>query len=201
MAGALPITEDHVTKASEAMARAFFDDPLQQYFLPDEHARLTLGAPFFAAMLRYGHLFGQTYTNASAGGAAVWLPPGETDMTDERVAASGMADASQLIGDEAFGRFAGVMEFLEPLHKRDVPPEHWYLAVIGVDTALHGQGIGCSLMQPVLAKADEQGLPCYLETANAANVEFYRRRGFDVQVEAVDPTSNLRLWTFRRDPR
>jgi ribosomal protein S18 acetylase RimI-like enzyme len=112
-----------------------------------------------------------------------------------------MEDAGRIIGDEALGKFAGVMDFLEPFHKRDAPEDHWYLAVIGVDSEHQGRGLGCAMMEPVLQRADREGTVCYLETAQPKNIAFYKRRGFDVTIDTIDPTSGLRLWTLRREPR
>jgi hypothetical protein len=52
----------------------------------------------------------------------------------------------------------------------------------------------------MMERADAAGLPCYLETAQPDNVAFYEYLGFARLVEAVEPRSGLRLWTFRRDP-
>ena len=62
------------------------------------------------------------------------------------------------------------------------------------------RGLGLALLQPVIDRADSAGLPCYLETAQPDNVAFYEHLGFTRLVEAVEPRSGLRLWTFRRDP-
>ena len=56
------------------------------------------------------------------------------------------------------------------------------------------------MLQPILDRADADGVACYLETVNAKNVPFYVARGFAVVLEAIEPASGLRLWTFRRDP-
>jgi GNAT superfamily N-acetyltransferase len=197
---AVLLQESQIDAAAQAMGRAFFDDPLQKYFLPDEQQRRDLGPPFFAAMIRDGLRFGQVYTTGASDGAAVWFTAEGREMDDERFVASGLADAAAAVGDEAFGRFAGVMEFLEPFHKRDAPSAHWYLAVIGVDPAMQGRGIGKSLIEPIVKKADGAGLPCYLETAQPKNVPFYQHLGFDVIVDTIDPVSGLQLWTFLRPP-
>jgi predicted N-acetyltransferase YhbS len=72
--------------------------------------------------------------------------------------------------------------------------------VIGVDPSHHGQGVGSGLIRPVLARADAGNVPCYLETAQPTNVAYYRRLGFRVVDDLVEPRSGLRLWTFLRDP-
>jgi GNAT superfamily N-acetyltransferase len=73
--------------------------------------------------------------------------------------------------------------------------------VVGVIPARHGQGFGRALLRPVIDRADAEGLPCYLETAQPGNVPFYQKLGFGVIADMVEPRSGLRLWTFRRTMR
>lgn len=195
------LTEEQIAPAGEALGRAFFDAPLWKYFLPDEEQRRRVSPVHFSAIARYGHLFGQVFTTPSTEGAAVWLPPGASEMTDDRVEQAGLMEIPAIAGEDNMQRFLAVMEFLEPFHKRDVPPEHWYLLVLGVDTSAQGGGIGGSLVRAGIERADADRVPCYLETANEKNVTFYQHLGFDVIVDTVDPTSGLRLWRFRRDAK
>jgi ribosomal protein S18 acetylase RimI-like enzyme len=67
--------------------------------------------------------------------------------------------------------------------KPSVP--HYYLGVIGVDPALHGQGIGAQLLEAFCARSATDRLSggVYLETANPSNVRFYERAGFAVTGE------------------
>ena len=56
-------------------------------------------------------------------------------------------------------------------------------------------------MRPVLARADEEHLACYLETENPRNVAFYLKQGFDMVVNAeAAGTTGVHFWTFRRTP-
>jgi GNAT superfamily N-acetyltransferase len=73
--------------------------------------------------------------------------------------------------------------------------------VVGVIPPRQGQGFGRALLRPVLDRADAEGLPCYLETAQPGNVAFYQKLGFDIIADMVEPRSGLRLWTFRRNMR
>ncbi len=72
--------------------------------------------------------------------------------------------------------------------------------VVGVAPEARGQGLARALLEPMMNRADASGLPCYLETAQPDNVDFYEYFGFKKVVEVVEPQSGLRLWTFRRDP-
>jgi hypothetical protein len=55
-------------------------------------------------------------------------------------------------------------------------------------------------MEPGLARADQQGLPCYLETHDEKNIPYYQKRGFElVRAEHV-PGVGLPFWCFVRQP-
>ena len=56
-------------------------------------------------------------------------------------------------------------------------------------------------MRPVLERADEEHLACYLETENPRNVAFYLKQGFEMIVNGeAAGASGVRFWTFRRTP-
>lgn len=197
----VPLREEHLDGAAEALARAFFDDPLQRHVFPDPAERAARSPGHFAPLLRYGLMFGEVLTTeGEPSGAAVWLPPGGWEVTPERAASAGLDRLPEVLGEEAAGRFFSALEAVDPYHHSDVPAEHWYLMVVGVAPEARGLGLGRALLQPVIDRADSAGLPCYLETAQPDNVAFYEHLGFTRLVEAVEPRSGLRMWTFRRDP-
>ncbi len=105
------------------------------------------------------------------------------------------------MSEAARARFGAVMATWGELHGRDMPMPHWYLMILGVDPPRHGQGVGGALLAPMLARADAEGLPCYLETAKNRNVRFYQKHGFRVLVEDTMSENGFRFWTMRRDPR
>ncbi len=195
----VPLREEDVDAAAAALARAFQDDPLQRYVLPDPAERVALSPGHFAPILRYGLRFGEVWTTEGAPlGAAVWLPPGEWEVTPERAAVAGLDQLPQAIGEAAAQRFFSVLGAVEPFH-REISP-HWYLMVLGVAPEGQGRGLGRALVQQVLPRAEAARVPCYLETAQPSNVGFYQGLGFTVVTSVVEPQSNLELWTFRRDP-
>ena len=195
----VPLREEHLSAAAEALARAFHDDPLQAYVFPDPAERAARSPAHFAPILRYGLLFGEVWTTEGTPlGASVWLPPGGWEVTPERAAAAGLNDLPQAIGEEAAGRFFSALGAIDPYH-REVPP-HWYLMVVGVSPEGRGRGLGRALIQPIMDRADSAGFSCYLETAQPDNVSFYERLGFTLVLDVMEPQSGLRMWAFRRDP-
>jgi ribosomal protein S18 acetylase RimI-like enzyme len=72
---------------------------------------------------------------------------------------------------------------------------------LGVHSAYQNQGVGGTLIQPVLAEADRENMPCYLETSTAAAVRFYQKHGFDI-VEIINHSpSNICIWAMKREPQ
>ena len=100
----------------------------------------------------------------------------------------------------AFGRYMKWASFSEHLHKRDMPPRHWYLPLIGVDPSRQGKGLGGDLMQVALARADADRVPCYLENTKERNLPFYTKHGFEVIVEINVPSRGPTIWTMKREP-
>lgn len=195
------LEERQLGEAGAVLGRAFFDDPLFTYVLPDDEQRGRVLPAFMEGSARIGHLYGEVYTGAdSVVGAAVWLPPNWGEFTPERIAAAGFPAVMEQMGEAAGARFGAAMAEFETLHKRDMAAPHWYLMILGVDPPRQGAGIGGQLIQPVLKRADDARMPCYLETLKTRNVPFYQKHGFAVVVEGNLP-DGPHYWTMRRAPR
>lgn len=174
-----PLPPGRVRAASLLLTAAFADDGILSRFLPGRRGQQVAIPAFFAAIL--GEHLQTTYT-ASAGrelvGVAAWAPP---DAQPRSFAAQLRARSRLLLVRALFPRssqqlFAGFRE-LERLHPAEA---HWHLAFAGVDPLRQGEGIGASLLQPVIARADRDGVLCYLETPFPRTRAFYRRLGFEI---------------------
>jgi len=156
---------------------------------------------FMEVWARYCHKYGQVHTTAdNVAGVAAWMPPGKFPASLVTMMLAGMVFVPLKFGPAAFGRLMSSTNYVERLHKRDVPLRHWYLPTLGVDPPRQGQGVGSALIQPVLSRADAEGLLCYLETETAGNVAFYERHGFEVVVEDDLPRGGPHFWTMKREP-
>ena len=168
--------------------------------LPDEAARRKKLHQLFAMLTRYHHFAGggvQLAPNGSSiGAAALWDPPGRwqhTRLEDLRA-------LPRMIW--TFSRDAGRGQALDAAMKKTHPEEpHWYLAVIGSDPTVRGQGYGQALMHAGLDRCDAEHAPAYLESSNPDNVPYYQRFGFEVTGEIVLPDGGPKLWPMWRRPR
>jgi GNAT superfamily N-acetyltransferase len=200
MPNIIPLTPTGVPTAAAVLARAFHDDPVFEWALPDAARRATVLQTFFAAITRLAAYHNETYTTADIQSLAVWYPPDPPPATRSQLKESGMLDLPDAFGRDDYARFRAGIDVLERLRKRDMPQPHWYLAVLGVEPSMQGRGLGSALIAPVLERADAARLPCYLETEKEINLAFYRKHGFDVIVEDSIPDGGPRFWTMARGP-
>jgi len=106
----------------------------------------------------------------------VWIPPGGTEMSNEQEAEFGELASSRL-GEVGAAYLAQVMATFDANHPRGKP--HYYLSLLATHPAHRGHGAGMALLADNLARIDEQGMPAYLESSNAANDHRYVRLGFE----------------------
>ena len=199
------LTDAQIPAAAATLARAFHDDPLMLYAIPDPAERARLLPDMYARIVRFGTLAGEVYASADGSGGALegvslWLPP-NAKWTRENIEASGMHQLATLIGDDAYQRYREVVGRERNARERDMPGSCWYLFILGVEPSRQRRGLGGALMRPGLERAEAEQLACYLETENQRNVAFYLHQGFDMIVNGEEAgTSGVRFWTFRRTP-
>ncbi len=201
----VPIAEEQVLAAGEVLGQAFFNDPLCVYTEPDDlEARLSQFTWLFTQLVREGAAQGGVFVNtrnARPDGVAVWVPPQTGEAAAGEEVWSEMDQMEQRFRPEAYRRFTGAYRHFEEVHHKWASDPHWYLALLGVSPSHQKQGIGAALLTPILQRADQEGLPCYLETFVSANVPFYEHRGFQMVEAGVDPESQVAYWAMRREPQ
>ena len=184
----------HLDTASRVLARAFRDDPIAHYLFPNDSRRSRLLPWYLGSALRYCSNYGEVYATEDLDGVAAWLPPGKTKVSNYwHMLRSGMLLAPLKVGPSAFSRLMSLTAYMDAAHERWAPQKHWYLFVLGVEPSSQGRGIGGALMKPVLARADADGIPCYLETQYGRNSSFYGKYGFEVVEEGVVPNGGPRI--------
>ncbi len=192
-----PAVRRDLAALARVLSRAFLDDPLACYLISRDRSRAAGLRRFFSVEMRTIFLpRGAIYTTEGREGAAIWAPP---DM-----ARRDLHDFIRLfpmlmyVGPGDLGRtqrLFGHLDMARPTYP------HWYLATLGTEPSLQGRGIGSGLLQEVLARCDEEGLPAYLESSKERNVPFYRRHGWEVVQELrVEPQAPP-LWLMLRQPK
>lgn len=174
------------------MGRAFFDDPLAIYLFPDENKRRAS----FAGMcgLTIDH-FGESailLTNDTLRGLAIWQKPERTPPS--RMTSYMIFVRTFLVMGRSVSRAVGLEEIVFA-HRPKEP--HYYLSTLGTDPDYQGQGIGSTLMRPVLERCDAEKMPAYLESSKAKNTPFYSKHGFEITNEDKLPNGEPFFLMYR----
>jgi len=181
------------------LSDAFHEDPHFGWFLREGARRDTERLRLFNYIIR--NLAGPARIDRPEGGgaAAVWMPfdaiKEPSSLLDDLKLARPMLRAT---GFSRIGRLLQVRSAMDKHHPLD--REHAYLWFLGVTPALQGMGIGSRLLRAGLNRADEAGLPAYLETGTTRNVALYRRHGFEVIHEAPVGRDGPVMWHMWREP-
>lgn len=168
----------------DTVVAAFADDPAFHYFFRDP-ATFASQATAFAGYLFDKRVGLDTVWIAEDGAAvAMWDPPTKADTIAPAVTLEVSTDAmAQLDAYDA------------AVHGRLPTTPHWYLGVLGTHPDHAGRRLGRAVMAAGLAQAANDGVPAYLETARASNVDIYRRSGWEVTAAVAVP--DLDVWVMR----
>ncbi len=195
-----PALKSDVRELSRTLGRAFYDDPVAMWILPDDEVRRARLHRLFAAMTRYHHQpkggVEVACDGPGIGAAALWDPPNQWQETRWAQLAQ-MPEFISVLGLRSV-RGRAVQETMKRVHPEE---PHWYLAVIGSDPTVRGRGFGQVLMRSGLQRCDAECCPAYLESSKPENVPYYERFGFRVTAEITLPDGGPPLWPMWRDPR
>jgi len=186
-----------------ALTRAFYEDPLFEFFLPNQVHQTKAALAFMAAGLADAEPFRDIWvarTGGTVASAAVWLPPAGYPRGRKRDLMTVARSFPSFIhsGRRAFASVRLLNEVDKAHHEVGEP--HYYLAILGTDPLFRRVGAASAALQPVLERCDDEGLAAYLETQREENLAYYAHHGFELQrmleIRGVPP-----LWTMLRKAR
>lgn len=171
------------------MARAFHDDPVLGWLMPDARKRPDRLRRFFGIELRQMALSrGRVWTTGDLSAAALVMPPGKWRVPLYATLREGRAFGARVV------RAARLGAEMEWRHARAVRGPHYYVRDVGVLPEMQGKGLGRALMSPTLECCDREGLPAYLEASSARSAALYESLGFEhVSELSISGSPPLRL--------
>ena len=174
-------------RQAEALYQALKPDP---YFAALESwvttgsAREAMLAYYDFSMLE-AREFGTLYLPAAGEhGVSVWLQPLPAERSLQKKEQREAFLAARL-GDGVLDRYRQIMLAMDANAEPLVAETAWYLSIVGVLPECQNQGLGASLITPVLEASDRAGVSTYLETFTPRNKTFYARLGYQ-EVETFD---------------
>ena len=198
--GLIRVTRANLKPAAATVTEAFIHYPEAVYFMPDEVKRRKqqprIYLQYFKELVGYCEIFA---ISPKMEGVAAWQ---KVDI-NHPVHGHGFSFRwwllSLFVDKETNKRQGAYFEGLSTIRNRAMPERCWYLPVLGVAPVYQGQGYSSRLLKPMLARADREGLPVYLETQLEKNVTLYEHFGFRVVEQGLIPGSTVYCWAMIKD--
>jgi len=174
------------------LTEAFLADPLWRWAFHDPSGLEVLWRFYINSALRYPcvRILGDYVA------AAVWIPPGGAELTDEEEERLAPL-LTGLLGARA-GEVLTLVDRFEEAHPTGEP--HYYLTLLGTANRHRGQGFGMALLRENLERIDAEGAAAYLESSNPANDRRYEAVGFRPSGAFTTPDGERTVTTMWRDP-
>jgi len=190
-------TRADIPAIAHTLAAAFADDPIKRHLTGLAHVPPERSLAFFDAFTRIQLPHEHVYVTSGGEAAALWSPPGEW-----KVPVSALARWSPRFLKMYGRRFLPNLKVLLALEKLHPTEPHYYLEFVGVHPQHQGKGFGMSLLQPMVERADREGVGLYLENSKEKNLAFYSRHGFQVRTHTHLPgRDGPPAWLMWRDPK
>lgn len=177
----IPLPPDCYHVAGELLARAFLDDPLTIYLIPDARRRLRVLEWAHERWAAFLAPLGAFFTTEDFEGVAGWFPPDQPhDMGLRAFIRAGFITAPLRFGPSSLRRVLRANADVQSRYRDEAKGPHWILDVLGVDPKYQGRGVATALVNHVLEEADRAHCPSYVITHNMRNIAFYERFGFQL---------------------
>jgi GNAT superfamily N-acetyltransferase len=190
-------TESDYDAVVATIVGAFRDDPTWTWMFPDPQKRAEQHATVFGLYVESAlPNQGVWMTDDRASAVAVFTAPGERELS-ESAEARLEPFVVRALGDhapavlETFERFEAAIPEGRPFY---------YLSFLGTHPDSRGRGLGMGLLAELVAQADRDGQPTYLESTNPANNPRYERLGFKGQSSFTTPDVAHTVTTMWREP-
>jgi GNAT superfamily N-acetyltransferase len=177
-------TLEDVPAVAACLADAFHEDPLWGHWtFPDAATRAARLMAFMTFWATCGVRLPWLRMTDGAESVALWIPPGEPELTPAEAAQVGPLLA-ELLGPRA-PEVEALFDQFDAHHPHDEP--HYYLGWWATHRDHAGRGLGTALIRDNLARIDAEHMPAHLESTNPANLARYAALGFEARAEFGPP--------------
>jgi GNAT superfamily N-acetyltransferase len=193
------LSKQHIRSASLVLSRAFQNDPVLRWQIPDANKRLAKLHHFWELPLRIGIKYGEVYgTSEDLEGIAVWRPPKFVNISYWKYIKKGGFKLPFKFGIKATKKIMFFQAVNDSIRNAYMKVPYWYLGPIGVDPKFQGKGYVSKLIRPMLKRLDNENLPIFLETNLEKNIAFYEHFDFRILEEIIIPNTNIVSWSMIR---
>lgn len=195
----VPVRSEHIPALTSVLSRAFFNDPLLQFFEPDPTRRAVLGNILHGSFLRYTLKYGRADMSIDGHGVACWLMPNHSRVAFSKIFRAGFWRIGVSASLTALAHMRAYERASNQLRAAVCSKPSWYLWSLGVDPTCQRQGVSKHLFRNVTDRTDRSGESVYVESANPEVVVMLKRFGFEV-AHQVSLNHQVTLHGLMREP-
>ena len=192
---AMPLAPAQAGRLAQVLAGALHDEPRFTYVAPDETVRPSIVRHFVSEAIDAGRLYGEIYTTSTVRGGALWIRPGKQFWPLLQRARTAVPYE---IGPAGLRRLIKLGRSVEQVRQRLAAQPHWYLLLLGAEAGC-APAVCQTLIAPVLARADANRFPCYVETFREGELQSLHGHGFRIEGGARIP-GGPDFWAMVRAP-
>ncbi|KAI9788655.1 MAG: hypothetical protein M1835_002160 [Candelina submexicana] len=219
-----PLTEADIPGAIDTIQQAFADDPYNRWIFNDRTKfSLARNRVSLSIRCRWGIRNALFYvakdplspTPSKVLGTALWLPPRPLDapQTWDSYFQSWLLYIRQVGMNLYHGRGGlNVKRYYNWKRQQAVlqkelwtdPRGYYFCNIVTVLPEAQGKGVGKLLFREITARADREGMKCYLESSKEEpNIKIYERMGFQFckELECDDDGVVCKLFAMIREPQ
>lgn len=163
----------------DILSRSFDSNRSVNYLIPQGSDRETRLRRLMEYSYDYCKLFGKVIISDDSKACALLVMP-EKERTNLRSIILSIRLIAKTIG---LSNLRKAVRRETAIKKLQPDPGREYLWFIGVAPEHQGEGIGSELLNSIVAEADSQRKPIYLETSVEGNLPFYQKFGFNTYAE------------------
>jgi len=167
------------SRCARVCAHAFYNDPLDKYFFPDEANRISKQQQLYRFFLRINAYNTIRVSSPKLESLLVVEQPFQHRM--EMSISTSISGLSLIrVGVASLSKMIHYQLRTKALRNTLVQDPYWYLALIATSPEHQGKGFARALLLPLLLEAEKNRESFFLETNNSRNLSFYEKLGFRI---------------------
>ncbi|MFO8020088.1 MAG: GNAT family N-acetyltransferase [Promethearchaeia archaeon] len=199
------LERSEVQFASNIFARAFMNNPITVYTIPNKNRRKKKAKYMFEYLLRYGVKYGLVMSPShELEGIAIWLSSAYTKETLNQQLRSGVLKVIWKLGLKFVKKQLKLGKVIKQVKQEsltDVKEDYIYLYSFCVDPKYQGRGYAGKLLGNMIEFSERTGVPIYLETAHEENISLYEHFKFEIKGKKLIPDSDYVMYGMLRTNR
>jgi ribosomal protein S18 acetylase RimI-like enzyme len=159
---------------TDLLSAAFNDNLSVNYIVPQDEKRKQRIRALMDYSFEVCYRFGKVWLSEDRKACALVLYPHQKKTTLTSI----WLDIKLILKAVGFGGIKKTLDREAKIKAKQPKEPMAYLWFIGVSPLYQHQGTGGRLLKQVIADAEQQGLPVYLETSTERNLPWYEQHGF-----------------------